>query len=238
MYEYFQHDPKVENFRLFSADHIWTLVLILFLTFLLFIFKKKVKLMRQPVRIALAVILFLSMFVHQVWLIAEGAWTPQSSLPLHLSDFTVILAIIMLIAKSSRLFQFLYYAGIASSIQAVLTPNLGQYSFPHFQYIVFFLSHGGVIIACLFMILAYYFLPTWRSLWASVLIVNVYAGCIYLLNKRIGSNYLYIMKKPENASLLDFLGAWPRYLLWMEVFMIASFLILYGCIKLKQLRSD
>jgi hypothetical integral membrane protein (TIGR02206 family) len=71
-----------------------------------------------------------------------------------------------------------------------------------------------------------------------VLIVNVYAGCIYLLNKRIGSNYLYIMKKPENASLLDFLGAWPWYLLWMEVFMIASFLILYGCIKLKQLRSD
>ncbi|MCM3595962.1 TIGR02206 family membrane protein [Metabacillus idriensis] len=237
MNEYFQHDPQLEDFRLFSAEHIWTLAIILFLTVLLVVFKERVKLIRGPVRIAFAVLLFLSMFVQQLWLISERAWTLKSSLPLQLSDLAVLLAIVMLMAKSFRMFQFLYFAGIASSIQAILTPDLGPFSFPHFQYVVFFLSHGGVILACLFMILAYHFLPSWRSLWISVLIVNVYAGCIYLFNKIIGSNYLYIMKKPENASLLDFLGNWPWYLLWMEAFMIASFLFLYGCIKLKEQRS-
>ncbi|MDR0137745.1 TIGR02206 family membrane protein [Metabacillus idriensis] len=237
MNEYFQHDPKLEDFRLFSAEHIWTLAIILFLTALLVVFKERIKLIRGPVRIAIAVILFLSMFVQQLWLISERAWTLKSSLPLQLSDLAVLLAIIMLMAKSFRMFQFLYFAGIASSIQAILTPDLGPFSFPHFQYIVFFLSHGGVILACIFMIVSYHFLPSWRSLWISVLIVNLYAGSIYLFNKIIGSNYLYIMKKPENASLLDYLGGWPWYLLWMEAIMIASFLFLYGCMKIKEQRS-
>lgn len=237
MNEYFQHDPKLEDFRLFSAEHFWTLVIILCLTVLLVVFKERIKLIRGSVRLALAVLLFLSMLVQQLWLISERAWTLKSSLPLQLSDLAVLLAIIMLMAKSFRMFQFLYFAGIASSIQAILTPDLGPFSYPHFQYIVFFVSHGGVILACVFMIVAYHFRPSWRSLWISVLIVNGYAGCIYLFNKFIGSNYLYIMKKPENTSLLDYLGNWPWYLLWMEAIMIVSFIFLYGCMKIKKQRS-
>ncbi|WP_191565522.1 TIGR02206 family membrane protein [Metabacillus idriensis] len=238
MNPYFQHNSQLNEFRLFSSEHLWTIVIILFLSILLFIMKKQVRLRRKSIRFFLAGFLLISMLSHQLWLVQEGAWKAKSSLPLHLSDLAVILAIVMLITKSTKLFQFMFFAGIASSVQAILTPDLGKYSFPHFQYIVFFLTHGGVIIACLFMLLAYHLRPTWSSLWVSVLIVNGYAVCIYFLNKLLDSNYLYIKKKPDNASLLDALGEWPMYLFWMELIMIASFLFLYVLYKLKKITSS
>lgn len=238
MNPYFQHNSKLDDFRLFSSEHLWTIVIILFLSILLFVLKKQIRLKKQFLRIFLAGFLFISMLSHQIWLVQEGAWKAKSSLPLHLSDLAVILAIVMLLSKSSKLFQFMYFAGIASSIQAILTPDLGKYSFPHFQYIVFFLTHGAVIIACLFMLIAYQFRPTWTSLWISVLIVNGYAAVVYFLNKLLGSNYLYIIKKPDNASLLDILGDWPMYLIWMELIMIASFILLYGVYKMKKITSN
>jgi hypothetical integral membrane protein (TIGR02206 family) len=58
--------------------------------------------------------------------------------------------------------------------------------------------------------------------------VNLYAVCIFFTNKAIGSNYLYIMKKPGNFSILNMLGSWPWYLISMELVMILSFYILYS----------
>jgi len=47
------------------------------------------------------------------------------------------------------------------------------------------------------------------------------------MNRLLGANYLYMMKKPEHASLLDVLGPHPWYLVWIEGIMILSFLVLY-----------
>jgi uncharacterized membrane protein YwaF len=54
-----------------------------------------------------------------------------SSLPLHLSS----------------LFVFL------SALQAILTPDLGIYDFPHFRYFQVFISHGLIVTAALYMTL-------------------------------------------------------------------------------------
>jgi hypothetical integral membrane protein (TIGR02206 family) len=169
-----------------------------------------------------------------LWLINENAWSIRRDLPLQLSDLVVILAIVMLLTSSYKIFQFMYFAGIGSSIQAILTPDLGKFSFPHFRYIEFFVAHGGVVLACLFMVVAFNYRPTIRSMWVTILIVNLYAACVFFLNKFLGANYLYIMKKPGTASLLDYLGPWPWYLLSMELVMILSFYILYIPFRIKR----
>ncbi|WP_191275135.1 YwaF family protein [Neobacillus kokaensis] len=229
MNAYFQFHSKLDSFRLFSMEHLVTIAIIIILCILPFVtrnqYKKDGK--RRLFRFPLAFLLLISDVLQHLWLVEENAWSIKRDLPLHLSDLVVILAIIMLLTKSNKLFQFMYFAGIGSSIQAILTPNLGRYSFPHFQYIEFFISHGGVILACMFMIAAFNYRPTIRALWVTVLIVNLYAACVFFLNKLLGSNYLYIMKKPKTPSLLDYLGPWPWYLLSMEIVMIVSFYILY-----------
>ncbi|ULT54927.1 TIGR02206 family membrane protein [Neobacillus drentensis] len=236
MHAPFQVHSSLPSFRLFSVEHVLPFGIILVLCTLLFIFRNKLKGIRKRryLRFFLAFLLLLSTALEQIWLFYEHAWSLKESLPLQLSDLSVILAVVMLFTRSKKLFQFLYFAGLGSSIQAILTPDLGRYSFPHFEYFEFFVSHGGVVLACLIMVLIFNYFPTLQGMWITILIVNLYSVVVFFLNKWLGANYLYIMKKPKSSSLLDYLGQWPWYLLSMDMAMILSFYILYSPFWIKR----
>ncbi len=236
MQRFFQFHPKLHAFHLFSMEHLLTIGMIMLLCFLLFALKRQW--MKSNIetffRFSLAYLLLIAVLSQHFWLVYENAWSVKNDLPLQLSDLVVIIGILMLFTKSDKLFQFMYFSALGSSLQAILTPDLGRFSFPHFRYIEFFISHGGVVIACLFMVIAFNYRPTIRSMWVTILLINLYAACIFFLNKLLGSNYLYLMKKPKNASLLDYFGSWPLYLLSMELMMIVSFYILYSPFWIKR----
>ncbi|GLW43150.1 hypothetical protein Bamy01_27950 [Bacillus amyloliquefaciens] len=175
----------------------------------------------------LFILLAVSQICYHIWLLFHHAWSLKTSLPLQLSDLSVYLAMLMVMTKSKKLFAFLYFAGLGSAIQAMATPDLGAYTFPHFRYIVFFVSHGCVFLACLFMASAEKYRPSVHALWVSVLIVNLYGACVFFIDRVLNANYLYLMKKPKTASLLNVFGPWPWYLLSMEAAVILSFFILY-----------
>ncbi|MFK9092988.1 TIGR02206 family membrane protein [Bacillus salipaludis] len=229
MQAYFQFHSKLDSFRLFSVEHLTTIGIIFILCLLLFVMRNELKKeeKRRLLCFFLAVLLVVADVLEHLWLVVENAWSIRRDLPLHLSDLVVILAIVMLLTRSEKLFQFMYFAALGSSIQAILTPDLGRFSFPHFQYFEFFVSHGGVVLACLFMVVAFRYRPTIRSMWVTILLVNLYAVCVFFLNKLLRANYLFIMKKPKSTSLLEYLGPWPWYLFSMELVMVLSFFILY-----------
>jgi hypothetical integral membrane protein (TIGR02206 family) len=83
------------------------------------------------------------------------------------------------------------------------------------------------------MVVAYNYRPTIPSMWVTILIVTIYGGCVFFLNKVLGSNYLYIMKK-AGMTILNYFGPWPWYLLTMELAMILSFYILYSPFWIKR----
>lgn len=206
-----------------------TLAVIAVLAILLFLFRQTVKRpkLSQFLRYLFVFLLLGSQIGYQIWMIAAGRWSVRTSLPLQLSDLSVYLSAIMLVTKSRKLFVFLYFVGIGSSIQALATPDLGMFSFPHIRYILFFISHGSVFLSCLLMTVIGTYRLRQRSLWVTVLIVNVYGVCIYLLDRWLGANYMYLTKKPGGSSLLDVLGPWPWYIVSAEAITIACFYILY-----------
>ncbi len=206
-----------------------TLAVIAVLAILLFLFRQTVKRpkLSQFLRYLFVFLLLGSQIGYQIWMIAAGRWSVRTSLPLQLSDLSVYLSAIMLVTKSRKLFVFLYFVGIGSSIQALATPDLGMFSFPHIRYILFFISHGSVFLSCLLMTVIGTYRLRQRSLWVTVLIVNVYGVCIYLLDRWLGANYMYLTKKPGGSSLLDVLGPWPWYIASAEAITIACFYILY-----------
>ena len=52
-------------------------------------------------------------------------------------------------------------------------------------------------------------------------LLNAYA--LTLFNRIFGTNYVCLCRKAQNASLLDYLGPWPVYLLAVELIALAGF---------------
>jgi hypothetical integral membrane protein (TIGR02206 family) len=234
MKEFFEYHSKLDLFRPFSNEHIITMAIIVTLSIFLFVYRKKLEGKRKLFRYTLALIILVANVWYHLWLVSENEWSAKNALPLQLSDLAALLSIVMLLTRSEKIFQFMYFAGLASAIQAIITPDLYHFSFPHFLYFQSFVSHGGVILACLFMVAAFSYRPTIRSLWGSVLIVNLYAGCLFFINKQLGSNYMYMMKKAGMNTILNILGPWPWYMLSVEIVMIVSFYLLYSPFWLKR----
>lgn len=143
----------------------------------------------------------------------------------------------MLITKSYRVYEFMYFMGIAGAIQALATPDLGIYGFPHFRFFQTFISHGLIVTSAIYMTAVEGFRPTWKSMLRVAVWMNIYAGIVYYINTVIGSNYLMINYKPGLPSLLDLLPEWPIYILYMELIGVISMLLLYLPFVVKDLRT-
>lgn len=179
------------------------------------------------IRHALAAVLLLLDIALHVWYIAAGQWDPSWTLPLHLCGLTLILSFIMLWTKSYRLFEFNYFAGIGGALQALLTPAAILSGYPHFTFFYFFIAHGGIIVSSLFMIAAYGYRPRVSSILRTMLWLNLLLIPVGLVNYVTGGNYMFIARKPDDPSLLDFLGPWPWYILSLEGVAFVMCLILY-----------
>lgn len=223
-------EPGTENvFQLFSSVHLYTLAAFLLLIILLFFFRKTLRnpSINRMARVGLFLVLILSEISLQIWLWWSGHWSYQYSLPLHLSSISLILSALLLLTKRYALFEFTYFVGVGSALQAMITPDISLYTFPHYRYVHFFISHGGTVIANLFMVFVAGYRPTGKSIWKAFLWLNVYTLIVFIVNFLIEGNYMYISEKPVNPSLIDYLGPWPWYILSLEAITLVTFLILY-----------
>jgi hypothetical integral membrane protein (TIGR02206 family) len=228
MDRYFQENGN-DAFILFSFTHLLTLATLIIMVVLIFLFRMQLRIpwINRTFRIGLAVILILSEISLHWWLWRIDAWEIQHSLPLHLSSISLLLSAVLLVTKGYRLFEFTFFAGVGSALQAMITPDISAYTFPHFRYVHFFISHGGIVVANLFIVFVEGFKPTSKSVWKAFFYLNLYTCIVFLLNFSLEGNYMYISEKPVNPSLLDYLGPWPYYLIPLELITLATFWLLY-----------
>jgi hypothetical integral membrane protein (TIGR02206 family) len=227
VYAFFGYDYTGEPFMFLGAAHIGALLSILLLNLYLLRFRNKDETDRRKVRITLAVVLWVNELAWHIWCAACGVWSIQENIPLHACSVLIWLAGFMLIFKNYRIYEFVYFMGIAGALQALLTPNIGIYGFPHFRFFQTFISHGLLVTTAVYMTAVEGMRPTWKSLLRVMVIANLYMGVVFVINGLIGSNYLYVSHKPPGPTLLDALPDWPWYLLYMEAIGLVMFLLLY-----------
>ncbi len=163
-----------------------------------------------------------------IWSYYDGSWTIKYHLPLHICTLFSWLSMYMLATKNYRIYELAYFAGIGGAMQAIFTPDTGGMGFPHFRAFQIFASHGGIIIACLYMTIVEGYRPTLKSFKQIIVWANIYMVFILFVNEILGSNYLFISYKPtEFYSILNHLAPWPWYILELEVIGIAIFALLY-----------
>ncbi|MDJ0928591.1 MAG: TIGR02206 family membrane protein [Gammaproteobacteria bacterium] len=136
----------------------------------------------------------------------------HENLPLHLCGAALILTALLLWRHSYRIYEVAYFWAMGGSIPALLTPDL-PVDFPHPGFITFFTGHGLVLLGIMYATIVYQFRPQLRSVGLAIGATVGYALIMIPVNLTLDTNYLYLCRKPAQASLMDYLGPWPWYVL-------------------------
>lgn len=71
------------------------------------------------------------------------------------------------------------------------------------------------------------FRPFKKSILKTIIFSNIYMAVIAVVNILTGGNYLFLCHKPNNPSIMDYLGPWPWYVFGLEAVGIVIMCILY-----------
>ena len=206
------------NFVLFGLTH-WLILLAVPATAWLL---RKMPVSGRAVRMGLGAFLVANEVAHQVWKVQMGWVKFPEGLPLQLCDLIVWLTAVACFTLNQWVFEFAFFAGLVGTGMAVITPDL-QSPWPSYDTIYFFLIHGGIVVALLYLWWSGLARPEAGCLKRVMILLNGYAVVVGLFNWVFKTNYMYLCAKPGVGSLLDYLGPWPVYILGGELVALGFF---------------
>jgi hypothetical integral membrane protein (TIGR02206 family) len=136
-------------------------------------------------------------------------FTLGTSLPLQVCDLSWMVAVYALWTRDGRAIALLYFWGLTLTVQAAITPSLGQ-TFPDPRYFMFWGMHFLTIWASVYLVCLAGG-PGWSGYRFTLACTAVWAAVVLAFNAVTGTNYGYLSRKPETSSLLDLFGPWPAY---------------------------
>lgn len=160
-----------------------------------------------------------------IWLPTHGAWSPAYGLPLQLCDLAAFIAGAALLWPRPLLTELTYFWGLGGSLQALLTPDLHE-RFPSYPYWQFYLAHGGVVVAALFLVWGLRRRPRPGAVPRVFGLTLALAALDGLVDLATGGDYLFLRQPPRNGSLLSLLGPWPWYVLTGSILALAVLYLL------------
>ena len=194
----------------FSTAHIMSLIIIGFLIYVIYVLKDMLKGAKEEK--IYSSILGIILIVHQIslyyWYVDNNKLSLRESLPLYLCRISLVLSILMIFTKSREIFDILYFWGLGGAGIALLFHDTSLFTFPHYIFIQFFVSHGGILISIFFMIFVHNYFPTLASLKRTFKWNIIYFIITIPLNYLINSNYSYLRCKP-NFPLLNHISNNP-----------------------------
>jgi hypothetical integral membrane protein (TIGR02206 family) len=141
----------------------------------------------------------------------EGSWSVQYTLPLQLTDAVSAASIVALWTRRTLLVELTYFWAFTASLQATITPDLGQ-SFPSVFYFTYFAYHVGAVVAACLLVFGLGLRPRPRAAWRAFALTLCFAAVVGIADVITGGNYMYLRTKPAHGSLLNVMGPWPWYI--------------------------
>lgn len=227
------------SFEMFSVIHLATILVLLCLILLLFLGRRFIRSQTDRLKFwerLAAISLFAMEISYHLWMSMTGRWGAEDSLPLELCSISLLAAIILLWTGDRRLVDFVVFAGIGGALQAVITPVLDM-NFPHFRFFHFFYTHAGIILTGLYFVWVKNYRPTFRGVLKTMIAINALLPIIMAANWLFDGNYMFLRMKPQNGSLLDFLGPYPWYILSLEAVAFIMFSLIWLLLRKRSSRE-
>jgi hypothetical integral membrane protein (TIGR02206 family) len=176
---------------------------------------------------AMAVLIVVAELSWQPYLLLNGRWSPAIALPVQLCDVGGFVAAAALWWRKPLLVEVAYFWGLGGTLQALLTPDLLDH-FPSFPYLQFYVTHGMIVLAGLFLVIGVRLRPRPGSVPRIFFLTLAFAAVVGVIDVATGGNYLYLRHIPPGGSLLNLMGPWPWYILTGIVLAFVALLILYA----------
>jgi hypothetical integral membrane protein (TIGR02206 family) len=229
------------QFHPYGLPHLLVILLTATLPFALaaLVRRSKSQRLERAIVVTLSALLVLNYATYLLFVRFRGgvvSW--QQLLPLQLCDWGMVVVIVAMLTQRQHWFEVAYFWGIGGTVQAVLTPNL-HFGFPDFRFFSFFISHCGIIVGIVFLMLTRRYRPEPMSLVRVWLWSELYFVITIIADQLTGYNYGYLLHKPDTASILDFLSnSRPLYLLQMHGVALLFFLVLYAPFAIVDLAKE
>ncbi len=143
--------------------------------------------------------------------VREGWLVWRNLLPLELCDAALVLAVLTLVWPRRPTAELVYFWAGSGTGLAMLTPDLA-WSFPRWEFVVFFGLHGLVFGSALLLVFGLGLRPRPGAPLRVFAATAAWAGLVSLVNSQLGTNFMYLRQKPSVPTPLDWMGPWPIYI--------------------------
>ena len=217
-----------ESVKIGSFQHVIPLVLsILFCVGLILFSKYRLSKRYQEIIIhAFSIFVSCTVLIFHIYKIFQGAYNLNTDLPLYLCSLLGILIPIFTYYRKYWMFEILFFWIVAGTLQGVITPDISE-GYPSFDYYRYWIVHLGLLIIMFYAVFVLKMRPKFKSVFKSFFALQIYILIMVIINYTLDSNYFYLNEKPKAASVLDYLGRWPYYILVAQLIIIPYFLLIY-----------
>jgi hypothetical integral membrane protein (TIGR02206 family) len=215
------------DFSFYGSQHIAIIILTISLSIGLPLLAKRYFSAQQQLWTSriMAILISSWVIVYDVILLYLGKFNYKTDLPLDICNFLGLLLPFLMWKPNRTIFPYLYFWILTGTTQAVFAPHLFN-GFPNFIFFKYWVVHSGLIIYILFVTFVWEFQLNIKDLWRSFVVLQLYVLFVFIVNKFIGANYVYVIAKPPTASVLDYFGPWPLYILVCEfIALFLSFMV-------------
>ena len=218
-----------------SLEHLVPILLAVIFSFILITPAKNRFSLKRQKAVFNSLGFFVSAFVvvFHLYKISLGNYNVIKDLPLYLCSLLAILIPFFTYYRKYWMYEILVFWIIAGTLQGVITPDIAV-GYPSFDYFRYWVVHLGLLVVILYATLVFNFKPKLRSVFKSFFALQVYVLLMVGINYLLDANYFYLNEKPKSASLLDYFGDWPYYLVTTQLLIIPFFLLIYLPFYLKE----
>ena len=218
-----------ERVAIGSLEHLLPIVIaIVFATVFISFSKRNLSdLQQHKVFNVFGLFVSLMVAVFHVYFISLGNYNVQTDLPLYLCSFIALLIPIFTYYRKYWMYEILLFWIIAGTLQGVITPDIAE-GFPSFDYFRYWVVHLGLLTIIFYATFVFKMRPTFKSVFKSIIALQLYVVMMVIMNALLDSNYFYLNEKPQSASLLDYFGEWPYYIIVTQLILIPYFLLIYS----------
>lgn len=224
----------LERVSMGTLAHILPILIAAIFTLILFRISKEIKQSsREKIIHMMSIFISLSVIVFHIYKLSLGNYNVKTDLPLYLCSFLGLTIPIFTFFKRNWMYEILLFWIIGGTLQAIITPDI-PVGFPSFEFFRYWIVHLGLVVLILYANQVFNFKLNIKSVFKSILALQLYVVFMMLINYVLKSNYFYLNAKPESPSLLDYMGEWPIYIVVGQLILIPYFLLIYFPFYLNQ----